>query len=49
MRSKFIPALVVVFSAATTVLAEKKVSGTVKCGKPDEQHALEVGEYELPK
>ena len=45
MRSKFIPTLVVVLSAATTVLAQTKISGTVKCGKPDEQHALEVGDH----
>ena len=31
-------------STATTVLAQEKISGTVKCGKPDEQHALEVGD-----
>jgi hypothetical protein len=44
MQSKFLPALVVVLSAATTVLAQTNISGMVKCGKPDEQHALEVGD-----
>jgi len=44
MRSNLIPALLVVLSAAPTVLAQTKISGTVKCSKPDEQHALEVGD-----
>ena len=44
MRSKVIPAFVVVLSAATAVLAQTKISGTVKCSKPDEQHGLEVGD-----
>jgi hypothetical protein len=44
MRSKIIPTLVVVLSAATSVLAQTKISGTVQCGKPDEQHALEIGD-----
>ena len=44
MRSNLIPALLVVLSAAPTVLAQTKISGTVQCSKPDEQHALEVGD-----
>ncbi len=44
MRIKLIPAFVVVLSAATTVLAQTKISGTVQCSKPDKQHALEVGD-----
>jgi len=34
MRSNLIVALVVVVSAATTALAQTKVSGTVQCSKP---------------
>ncbi len=44
MRIKLIPAFVAVLSAATTVVAQTKISGTVQCSKPDEQHALEVGD-----
>jgi hypothetical protein len=44
MRSKLIPALAVVLWGAPTLLAQTKISGTVQCSKPDEQHALEVGD-----
>jgi hypothetical protein len=44
MRSKFIAAIVVVLSGTTAVLAQTKISGTLQCGKPDEQHVLEVGD-----
>jgi hypothetical protein len=44
MRGKIIAAMVVVLSATTAVLAQTKISGTLQCGKPDEQHMLEVGD-----
>ncbi len=44
MRIKLIPAFVVALWAATMAVGQTKTSGTVKCSKPDEQHALEVGD-----
>jgi hypothetical protein len=44
MRIEIIPAFVVILLGATTAVAQTNISGTVQCGKPDEQHALEVGD-----
>ena len=44
MPRKFIAAMVVVLSGTTTVLAQTKISGALQCGKPDEQHVLDVGD-----
>jgi hypothetical protein len=44
MRSKLIVAIVVLLSGSTAVLAQTKISGTLQCGKPDEQHSIEVGD-----
>ncbi len=44
MRFRTIHACIVVLGLATLVSAQTKISGTVQCGKPDEQHALEVGD-----
>jgi hypothetical protein len=44
MRNKLIPVFLVMLLACTTVVAQTNISGTVQCTKPDEQHALEVGD-----
>ena len=44
MRNKLIVAIMVILSGSTAALAQTKISGTVQCGKPDEQHVLEVGD-----
>ncbi len=46
MRSKFIVAIVVVLSGATTVLAQTKISGTLHCSKADtiEEHMIKIGD-----
>jgi hypothetical protein len=44
MSIKIVPTFVVVLLASTNVVAQTNVSGTVQCGKPNEQHALEVGD-----
>ncbi len=44
MRSKFIAAIVVVLSGTTAVLAQTKISGTLQCSGPGEQHVLAVGD-----
>jgi hypothetical protein len=44
MRSKFMVAIIVVLSGTRAVLAQTKISRTLQCGKPDEQHVLEVGD-----
>jgi hypothetical protein len=33
-----------VFALATLASAQTKISGTLQCGKPDQQHAIEVGD-----
>jgi hypothetical protein len=45
MRSTAIPATLMLFALATLAPAATKISGTVQCGKSDEQHALEVGDH----
>jgi hypothetical protein len=45
MRFKTIPICLSLIAFATVSLAQTKISGTVQCGKSDEQHALEVGDH----
>ncbi len=45
MRFKTIPICLSLIAFATISLAQTKISGTVQCGKSDEQHALEVGDH----
>src|SRR6266478_6253433 len=45
MRFKTIPVYLSLIAFATISLAQTKISGTVQCGKSDEQHALEVGDH----
>ena len=44
MRTTAIPATLMLFALATLAPAATKISGTVQCGKSDEQHAFEVGD-----
>jgi hypothetical protein len=44
MRLKTLLSFLVVFALATVASAQTKVSGTFQCGKPDQQHAIEVGD-----
>jgi hypothetical protein len=45
MRFKTISICLSLIAFATVSLAQTKISGTVQCGKSDEQHALEVGDH----
>ena len=45
MRFTVIPEGIAVLALATLLSAQTKISGTVQCGKPDEQHMLEVGDH----
>jgi len=44
MRLTVIPASILVFAFSLLAPAQTKVSGTVQCGKPDDQHSLDVGD-----
>jgi len=44
MRLKTLLSFLVVFALATLAGAQTKISGTFQCSKPDQQHALEVGD-----
>ncbi len=45
MRFTAIPECIAVLALATLLSAQTKISGTVQCGKSDEQHMLEVGDH----
>ena len=44
MRLKTLLSFLVVFALATVASAQTKLSGTLQCAKPDQQHAIEVGD-----
>jgi len=44
MRLKIFFTLLVVFALAAVAGAQTKISGSLQCGKPDQQHAIEVGD-----
>jgi hypothetical protein len=44
MRFTVISSLLVMLAVAAVAPAQTKISGTVQCGKPGEQHILEVGD-----
>ena len=44
MRIKTLLSFLVVFALAAVASAQTKVSGTLQCGKPDQQQAIEVGD-----
>jgi len=44
MRLKTLSSFLVVFALATVASAQTKVSGTLQCGKPDQQQAIAVGD-----
>ena len=44
MRLKIIFTLLIVLVLAALASAQTKVSGTLQCGKPDQQQAIEVGD-----
>lgn len=44
MRLKTLLSFVVVFALAAVASAQTKISGTLQCAKPDQQHAIEVGD-----
>jgi hypothetical protein len=44
MRLKIIFTLLIVLALAAVASAQTEVSGTLQCGKPDQQHAVEVGD-----
>jgi len=44
MRLKIIFTLLIALALATVASAQTKLSGTLQCGKPDQQHAIEVGD-----
>ncbi len=45
MRFTIVLECITVLGLATLVPAQTKISGTVQCGKSDEQHMLEVGDH----
>src|SRR5215469_9264243 len=45
MRFTAIPECIAVLALATLLSAQTKISGTVQCGKSDEQHMLAVGDH----
>lgn len=45
MRFTTIADCIAVLAFATLLSAQNKISGTVQCGKSDEQHMLEVGDH----
>jgi hypothetical protein len=45
MRSRISFTCVVVLLFAGFAMAQTKVSGTVQCAAPDQQHSLEIGDY----
>jgi len=44
MRLKIIFTFLIVFVLAAAASAQTKISGTLQCGKPDEVHAIQVGD-----
>ena len=44
MRSIVVPVAIAVLGLTMLAPAQTKISGTVQCGKPDEEHALDVGD-----
>jgi hypothetical protein len=44
MRLKTILMFLTVFALAAVASAQTKISGTLQCGKPDQQHAIDVGD-----
>ncbi len=44
MRIKIILACVMVLALATVVGAQTKISGTIKCNKPDPQYGIDIGD-----
>lgn len=44
MRLKIIFTLLIVLALAAVASAQTKISGTLQCGKPDQQQAIEVGD-----
>lgn len=44
MKFKTMLLFLIVLSLATVARAQTKISGTAQCSKPDQQHALEVGD-----
>ena len=44
MRLKIIFTLLIVLALAAAASAQTKFSGTLQCGKPDQQQAIEVGD-----
>ena len=44
MRFKAIPAPLIVLLLITLSVAQTKISGTSKCGKPDHQQKIEIGD-----
>jgi hypothetical protein len=44
MRLKTLLSFLVVFALAAVASAQTKISGTLQCAKPDQQHAIEVGD-----
>ena len=44
MRLKTLLSFLVVFALAAVASAQTKISGTLQCSKPDQQHAIEVGD-----
>ncbi len=44
MTTNTIPAFLVMLSLTTVAGAQTKISGTAECAKPDQQHAIEVGD-----
>ncbi len=44
MKTKSMLAFLAALSLATVAAAQNKVSGTVQCAKPDEEHTLDVGD-----
>jgi hypothetical protein len=45
MRFTTIPAFLALFALGIAAFAQTKISGTVQCSKPDEEHAIEVGDH----
>jgi hypothetical protein len=44
MRLKIFFTLLIVFALAAAASAQTKISGTEQCGKPDQEHSIQVGD-----
>jgi hypothetical protein len=44
MKAKTLFLCLIVFALATAASAQTKISGTAQCGKPDQEHSIQIGD-----